>query len=243
MRLNNKTAIVTGSSSGIGRAIADAFLSEGANVVYSDINEMSGPTSTERSHFIKCDVSRSDQVDRLVSETVSKFGHLDIMVNNAGIGSLGGITDTDNEGWDRVIGINLSGTFYGMRASARHMKENGIQGSIINISSILGRVGFKNALAYCASKGGVVQLTHSGALDLSDLKIRVNAIAPGFIDTKMTEVVKENKEFHEMVKSNTPMGHMGEPNDIAATAIYLASDEAKYVTGEVIYVDGGWTAR
>ncbi len=243
MRLENKTAVVTGASSGIGNAIAKAFEREGARVVYSDINEMKNFTPDNRSVFVKCDVSKSKEVDMLISEAVKKFGGLDIMVNNAGIGALGDVIGTDDESWSKVMDVNLSGTFYGMRAAARYMKENKTPGSIINISSILGRVGLRGALSYCASKGGVVQLTHSGALDLADLKIRVNAVAPGFIETKMTEVVKENKEFNDMVMSNTPLGHMGAPEDIAATAVYLASDESGYVTGEVIYVDGGWTAR
>lgn len=243
MRLKNKTAIVTGSSTGIGYAIAKAFNSEGANVVFSDINEIENFVANEKSSFIKCDVSKSEEIEYLISETISRFGSLDIMVNNAGIGSLGDIITTDNETWNKVIGVNLSGTFYGMRASAKYMKENMVNGSIINISSILGGVGFKGALAYCASKGGVVQLTHAGALDLADVKIRVNAIAPGFIETNMTKVVKENQQFNQLVTDNTPMKHMGKPEDIASTAVYLASDESKFTTGEVIYVDGGWMAR
>jgi 3-oxoacyl-[acyl-carrier protein] reductase len=243
MRLKNKTAVVTGSSTGIGYAIAKAFNNEGANVVFSDINEIENFVANEKTSFVKCDVSKSEEIDNLISETISKFGSLDIMVNNAGIGSLGDIITTDNETWNKVLAINLSGTFYGMRASAKYMKENMVNGSIINISSILGGVGFKGALAYCASKGGVVQLTHAGALDLADAKIRVNAIAPGFIETNMTKVVKENQQFNQLVTDNTPMKHMGKPEDIASTAVYLASDESKFTTGEVIYVDGGWMAR
>lgn len=243
MRLDNKTAIVTGAASGIGKAIAVAFSNEGANVIYSDIDQMEGFVPTEKSDFIKCDVSNRDDVDSLVIATVSKFGGLDIMVNNAGIGSLGGIMETDDETWQKVLGVNLSGTFFGVRAAAKYMEENNVSGSIINMSSILGKVGFKGALPYCVSKGGVVQLTHAAALDLAEARVRVNAIAPGFIETKMTEPVRENEDFYNMVMSNTPMGHMGQPEDIASAAVYLASDESRYVTGEVLYVDGGWTAR
>lgn len=243
MRLKNKTAIVTGASSGLGYSIAKNFSAEGANVIYSDINEIKDFSAKENEMFVKCNVSDRKEVDDLFSRSISKFESLDIMVNNAGIGSLGGITDTDDETWSKVLDINLSGVFYGTRAAARYMKENNISGSIINMSSILGKVGFPGALAYCVSKGGVVQLTHAAALDLAQSKIRVNAIAPGFIETKMTEVVKTNKEFNNLVMSNTPMGHMGESEDIANAAIYLASDESKFVTGEVLYVDGGWTAR
>ncbi len=243
MRLQNKTAIVTGASSGLGYSIAQNFSREGANVVYSDINEIENFDPKENETFIKCDVSNKEEVENLVSETVSKFGELNIMVNNAGIGSLGSIIDTDDETWSKVLNINLSGVFYGTRAAARHMKENNIQGSIINMSSILGKVGLPGALAYCVSKGGVVQLTKTSALDLSKEKIRVNAIAPGFIETKMTEFAKNDENFYNLILSNTPMGHMGEPEDIAKIAVYLASDESKFTTGEVVYVDGGWTAR
>jgi NAD(P)-dependent dehydrogenase (short-subunit alcohol dehydrogenase family) len=182
-------------------------------------------------------------VEYLVSATLEKFGSLDVIVNNAGIGGLGGILDATNESWDKTIAINLSGVFYGARAAAKVMKERGVKGSIINMSSILGKVGLPSAVCYCASKGGVVQLTHAAALDVAPYGIRVNAIAPGFITTAMTKDVLENDSFNQMVLANTPMGHVGEVADIATAAVYLGSDESKYVTGEVLYVDGGWTAK
>ena len=243
MRLENKTAVVTGASSGLGRSIAAAFSREGAKVLYSDIHGIEGFQPTERAAFKLCDVSKRVEVDELVSEAVSRFGGLDIMVNNAGVGTLGSITDTDDETWDRTLAVNLSGVFYGTRAAARYMQEHGVAGSIINMSSILGGVGLPGAAAYCASKGGVVQVTRAAALDLAGSGIRVNAIAPGFIKTNMTKAVEESPEFLSMVKSNTPMGYMGEDTDIANAAVYLASVEAKYVTGEVLFVDGGWMAR
>jgi len=243
MRLKNKVAIVTGASSGIGEAIAEIFIKEGAKVVYSDINGLKDFAETDNTLFVKCDVSNSDQIKNLIESVDDKFGRIDIIVNNAGIGSLGGILDTDDETWHKTIEINLSGVFYGMREAAKYMKENKIKGSIINMSSILGRVGFTGAISYCASKGGIVQLTHAGALDLAAYEIRVNAIAPGFIETNMTKGVLENDQFNQLIKSSTPLGHVGSVEDIANVAIYLASDESKYVTGEVIYIDGGWTAK
>ncbi|MFZ4632248.1 MAG: SDR family NAD(P)-dependent oxidoreductase [Patescibacteria group bacterium] len=245
MRLENKVAIVTGANSGIGKAIAEKFIKEGAKVVFSDMNgdEKLVEAFKDRALFIKCDVSKSSEVDALVAYTVKHFGKLDIMVNNAGVGGLGGVSDVTDEAWDKVIGVNLSGTMYGMRAAALAMKKAGVSGSIINMSSILGKVGFAGAIAYCASKGGVVQLTHAAALDLAQDKIRVNAVAPGFIETNMTKDVLAMKAFNDLVISSTPLGHVGDTDDIAGAALYLASDEAKYVTGEVIYVDGGWTAR
>ncbi len=245
MRLKNKIVAVTGAGSGIGKKIAESFLEEGAKVVFSDIAENieSVDDFGEDAKYIKCDVSNPEEVDNLISKTVEIFERIDVVVNCAGVGALGGIADVTNDDWNKVIGINLSGTMYGMRAGAREMKKNKTAGSIINISSILGKVGFQGAISYCAAKGGVVQLTRAGALDLAEDKIRVNAIAPGFIKTKMTEGVLEDDNFNNLIKTSTPLGHVGEVEDIANAAIYLASDESKYVTGSIIYVDGGWTAK
>lgn len=246
MRLKNKIAVVTGASSGIGKAIAEYFIDNGAKVVFSDVDDPDYDVKEkfgENALFQKCDVSDFAQVEELIDIAVKEFGGLDIMVNNAGIGTVGGILEATNEDWQKTMDINLSGVFYGTKLAAQYMKDKGVKGNIINMSSILGRVGFQGAIAYCATKGGVVQLTHSSALDLAQYGIRVNAIAPGFIKTKMTEPVLENEDFKNLVVSSTPLGHVGEPGDIANAAVYLASDEAKYVTGEIIYVDGGWTAK
>ena len=243
MKLENKVAVVTGASSGLGLAIANLFVAEGAKVIYADLNEGDLKLDEANAVFVKCDVSNSLEVDATVKAAVDKFGHLDIMVNNAGIGSLGGIMDITDEFWDKIMGINLSGVLYGARAAARAMKATKTKGVIINMSSILGTVGLPGAVAYCATKGGVVQLTHAGALDLAADGIRMNAIAPGFIATNMTKGPLEDKNFKTMVEMNTPLGHVGEPNDIAKAALYLASDDAKYVTGTILHVDGGWTAR
>jgi len=243
MRLEGKVAIVTGASSGIGLAIAEEFLAEGAKVVFSDINNFPKELPVGQAFFQTCDVSKVEDVENLIKTTIEKFGRLDIMVNNAGIGTMGSILDTDDATWQKTIGINLTGTFFGLRAAARVMKSLGNGGSIINMSSILGKVGMNSTLAYCAAKGGVVQLTHASALDLATDKIRVNAIAPGFIKTAMTKGLEENKPFNDLIISSTPLGYFGEAKDIAHAAVYLASDESRYMTGEIVYVDGGWTAR
>jgi len=246
MRLKNKVAIVTGSNSGIGKRIAEQFLEEGASVVFSDIADEPSDdisVSDDNTMYVTCDVSDSQAVHELVGQAVDAFGQLDVMVNNAGVGDAQGIMDVTNDNWEKVIGVNLSGTMFGIREAAKAMKDHGISGSIINMSSILGKVGFAGAVSYCASKGGVVQLTHAGALDLADDSIRVNAIAPGFIKTSMTGEMLEDDSFRDFIESSTPLGHVGEVDDIAHAAVYLASDESKYVSGEVLYVDGGWTAK
>ncbi|MFA5228732.1 MAG: SDR family NAD(P)-dependent oxidoreductase [Candidatus Paceibacterota bacterium] len=243
MKLENKIAIVTGSSSGIGKAIAEKFVFEGAKVVFSDINEVDVSQFGDKAIFVKCDVSKSSEVDALINACVDKFGKVDVMVNNAGIGSLGDILTTSDDVWHKTIEINLSGVFYGIRAAGKVMKEKGIKGSIINMSSILGSVGFNGAISYCAAKGGINQLTKASGVELSKLGIRVNSIAPGFIKTNMTKGVQEDESTKKFIESMTPLGYMGEPDDIANAAVYLASDDAKYVTGNILYVDGGWTAQ
>ncbi|HPT08393.1 MAG TPA: SDR family NAD(P)-dependent oxidoreductase [bacterium] len=244
MRLQDKVAIVTGASSGLGEAIAKMFLDQGAKLVFSDINDLPSDIKlNDRAVFFKADVSKKEEVQKLINFAVEKFGSLDIIVNNAGIGLTGDILSMDENIWHKVIDINLNGVFYGTQLASSYMKEHGIKGSIINTSSILGTVGFRGASAYCASKGGLNQLTKTSALELAPFGIRVNAVAPGFIKTKMTKNVEENEIANNFIKASTPLGYMGEPDDIAYAVVYLASNESKYVTGSILYVDGGWTAQ
>lgn len=244
MRLQDKVAIVTGASSGIGRGIAELFLAEGAKVVMFDLNphpdaDKLGPNAL----CITGNVANSQEMTGLIDAAVANFGRLDIMVNDAGTASLEQITEMSDETWKSVLDVNLNGFFYGIRAAGAYMKKMNIKGSIINISSILGIVGFRNAGVYCASKGGINQLVRTAALELAPNAIRVNAIAPGFITTNMTKGLQDDPRARAGINAATPLGHFGEPADIAYAAVYLASDESKYVTGTVLYVDGGWTAQ
>lgn len=211
-------------------------------MIFSDINAYQGELG-DNALFAHADTSKSSEVDALVDLAVEKFGTLDIMINNAGIGTLNELTALSDEEWEHVIAVNEDGVFYGVRAAARYMKESNVAGSIINMASILGTVGFRGAVAYCASKGAVNQITRTAALELAPANIRVNSIAPGFIKTEMTKDIQEDEGANNLVVGATPLGHMGEPKDIAYAATYLASDEAKFVTGSVLYVDGGWMAQ
>jgi len=241
MELQNKVAIITGAASGIGRAIADDFSSQGAKVIYSDISEIKD--LPENGKYFKADVSKSEEVKKLVEFAVAEFGSLEVMVNNAGIGSMGGILEENDDNFAKVIEINLKGAFYGTREAAKYMAENNIKGSIINMSSILGEVGFKGAVSYCVSKGGVSQLTQASAVDLAEKNIRVNAIGPGFVKTAMTEELLKNPDFNKLITSSTPLGRVGKPQEIAGLATFLASDKASYITGQVMFADGGWTSK
>jgi len=243
MRLKDKVAIVTGAGSGIGEAIAKKFLEEGAKVCFADINDDIEKINLENAIGTKCNVSKYEEVAAAVETTVKKFGTLDIIVNNAGIAIEGNAINTSVEDWQKLMNINLNGVFFGVKAAATYMKNKRIQGSIINMASILGAVGFERTVAYCASKGGVIQITKSSAIDFAKDKIRVNAIAPGFIKTNMTKGNLGNPIINHILKSRTPMGYIGSPEDIAFAAVYLASEESKYVTGNVLFVDGGWRAQ
>ncbi len=241
MDLEGKVAIVTGGSSGIGKAIVERYAWEGAEVVVADVDEEKGQEVAEEtgSDFIQCDVSEWEQVKELVDETVERHGKLDVMVNNAGIGAVEGIEDMDVEDYQKIRSINLDGVTYGCKAAAPHLKET--EGAIINMASIYGLVGDKGSTAYNIAKGGVVNMTRSVANDLAEHNVRVNSICPGFVDTPMTEGLGEEFEAH--IENMTPLERMAEPEEISSVAAFLASEEASYITGANIPVDGGWTSH
>lgn len=243
MDLEGKVAIVTGASSGIGKAIAERFSWEGAKVVIADVNKDDGKELADELNgvFMECDVSNKEDVQRVIDNTVEEFGKLDVLVNNAGIGSVDSIEDMSLEDYEKIRSIDLDGVVYGCKAATPHLKET--EGNIINIASIYGLVGDLGATAYNASKGGVVNLTRSVADDLAQYNVRVNSICPGFVNTPMTEDAMEDDEFKEHILQMTPMGRVAEPDEIANAALFLASDEASYITGVNLPVDGGWTSH
>lgn len=245
--LNGKVAIVTGAASGIGKAISKLFISEGAKVVLSDISEENGRKAVAEltanggeAIFIMADTSKPEEHDNLVKETIKAFGHLNIAVNNAGIGGASAPTgEYPIDSWQKVIDINLSGVFYGMRYQIPEMVKSG-SGSIVNIASILGYVGFENSPAYVASKHGVVGLTKTGAIDYAKKNIRVNAIGPGFIYTGLVNQETFGKEALASLEAKHPMGRLGEANEVAEMALFLASEKASFITGAYYPVDGGY---
>lgn len=247
MRLENKVAIVTGSSRGIGRAIAEAFAREGASVVINSRKiEDAKPTAESISSSggkaiaIAADVSKREDVKLLINETIKAFGKLDIMVNNAGIVTMEAFIDLKEENWDRLIAVDLKGTYICSQEAAKQMIKQNSGGKIINTASIAGTIGFAGTAHYSAAKAGVIELTKVMAIELAKYKINVNAIGPGIIDTDMTKDFLNDPQYKAQFLSRIPLGRIGKPEDIAPIAVYLASEESGYVTGETFYVDGGW---
>jgi len=235
MRLEGKAALVTGAGSGIGRATAQEFAREGANLLLAELDEASGRAIAEETggRFLRCDTSREDDVRSAVQAAVEAFGRLDVMVNNAGV---------SQRDWDTTIAINLSGVYYGCLHAGEAMAKQR-SGSIINMASMLGLVGVGAEDAYVASKHGVVGLTKNFALRFAPQGVRVNCINPGWIQTPMTKLLHENEALRQQFESQVPMGRFGRPEEIAKLALFLASDESSYITGASHVIDGGWTAR
>lgn len=235
-------AIVTGGAKGIGKGIVAEFIDEGAKVVLTDIDTQEGETVADDlgCEFKHCDVSNYEEVEAVISSTVEEFGRLDVIVNNAGIGSESAIEEMELEEWERVIDINLDGVMHGTKAAIPHLRET--EGSVINIGSIYGLVGGKGAAAYSAAKGGVVNFTQQVAVDYAVENIRVNCICPGFIETPLTSEILQDERFYEFIQQRTPMDRAGQVEEVAPLAAFLASDDASYITGANIPVDGGWTA-
>lgn len=243
MRLAEKVAIVTGAGRGIGEATAIKFAKEGAKVVVADVNseDINGTVQaiTEaggQAIGMVVDVTKVEQVEKMVSDTAEQFGSVDIVVNNAGITADAQLIKMEEAQWDRVIDVNLKGVFNVAQAAAKVMKEQK-SGVILNASSVVGLYGNFGQTNYAATKWGVIGMTKTWAKELGRFGIRVNAVAPGFIMTPMVEKMPE--KVLEMMKGKSPLGMLGQPEDIANAYTFLASDEARYVTGTVLSVDGG----
>jgi len=247
-QLENKVALITGAGSGIGKATALLFAEQGAKVVVSDIDEGNGSSAVEElkknggdAFFIKADSSKPEDNEALVKQTIQKYGRLDIAVNNAGIG--GPLSPTGEypiDGWQKVIDINLSGVFYGLRYQIPAMQEKG--GSIINVASILGQAGTKFSPAYVAAKHGVVGLTRAAALEYANKNIRINSVGPGYIKTPLVMKSLDDAARNALVGLH-PIGRLGESEEIAELILWLASSKSSFVTGAYYPIDGGYLAQ
>jgi NAD(P)-dependent dehydrogenase (short-subunit alcohol dehydrogenase family) len=246
-RLQDKVAIVTGAAQGIGLACAKRFLAEGAKVMLADLNEWKGKKMAEElghfehnARFFKADVSHKREVDAMIDATVDAFGRVDIMLSNAGIVHAAEFLDLAEEDFDHVLRINLKGVFLCGQAAARQMVRQGAGGVILNMSSVNAVLAIPNQVPYTVAKGGVGQLTKVMALALAPHNIRVCAIGPGTILTELARSAVMNDEAaRRKLLSRTPMGRLGQPEEVAAAAAFLASDDASYFTGTTIYPDGG----
>lgn len=245
-RLTGKTALISGGASGLGEAQAILFAREGASVVVGDIQNDKGAHVVAAiqkeggtAAFVTLDVTDAQSWDQAVGEVISRFGKLTTLVNNAGIFHPGGIVDETREGWDRMVAINQTGVFLGMKAGAAALQETG-NAAIVNISSLFGLIGSPGAISYHASKAAVRVMGKAGALEFAKKGIRVNTIFPGQIRTPILGDITPEQD--KAIKAAIPMGDTGDPMDVAYGSLYFASDEAKYVSGAELWIDGAWYA-
>src|SRR5215510_2261143 len=249
MRLTGKIALVTGSSLGIGRAIAERFAHEGADMVINYTRTPSGAEEAlrnveaagRRGLIVKADLSKTTDVQNLVATAVEHFGRLDVLVNNAGIETHAPFWDVSEEEYDRVLNVNLKGVFFATQEMVRHLIKTKRPGKIVNISSVHEELPFPNFAAYCASKGGLKMLTRNLSVELGPLGITINSIAPGAIETPINTKLLNDPQKLGALLAQIPLARLGKPDDVAGLAVFLASDDADYVTGSTYFVDGGLT--
>lgn len=248
-QLKDKVAIITGARRGMGRTHALTLAEAGAKVIVSDIDEEDCQKVVEEikekggeAKAVKCDVTKKEEVDSLIKAATSEWGRLDILVNNAGIADFKKFLEMTEEDWEKTIDINLKGYFLCSQAAAKVMADQR-SGAIVNIASVaMGQVGvgFANLAHYCASKGGIVAMTEELAGELAEHNIRVNAVSPGVIETPMIDPIKEDPEQQKAILARIPMHREGKPEEVSKAVLFLASDDASYVTGSTLVVDGGW---
>ena len=248
LRIKGKVAVVTGASSGLGVTFAEALAEGGANLILAArrIEKLNEVAVQMRKLGVKampfqCDVSKQEEVQALVNTTIKNFGKLDIIVNNAGVAAMGPSTEMPVEEWNRVVSVNLTGVFLCARTAAKQMIKQG-SGKVINIASIYGAVGdVFPAAPYYATKGAVINLTRDLAVEWAPFEVNVNAIAPGFFPSEMTEGIFRESRYTEYITKQTPLGRIGKPDDLKGAVLFLASPASDFVTGQTIFVDGGWT--
>jgi NAD(P)-dependent dehydrogenase (short-subunit alcohol dehydrogenase family) len=248
-RLENKVALITGGASGIGKAIALAFAKEQADVCIADKN-FTGAQATagevekigRKSLAIQIDVSKISELERMVSAVVDYFGKIDILVNDAGVNLFKSVLEVTEAEWGTVIDVNLKGLFFTTQRVLPVMLKQG-KGKIVNIASNWGAVGYRNACVYCVSKAGIINLTKAMALEFAPHKINVNAIGPACTETPMSKPELDDAELRQSIVREIPLGRVAQPEEIAAAAVYLASDESDFVTGHTLFVDGGFLAQ
>ena len=253
MRLSDKVSVITGAGSGIGRAAAVLFAREGARVVVADIKREAAEETSRmirgaggEATAVEVDVTDGEKVQQVFRQTLAAYGRLDVLVNNAGYGFAATVEQTDEADWDRLMAVNLKGVFLGCKYGIPIMRRGG-GGAIVNTASTVAMVGIESRAAYCASKGGVAALTRAMALDHVRDNIRVNCVAPGTIETPyFTEIFAKSPDpssLRKTLEARQAMNRLGKPEEVAHAMLYLASDESSFITGTMLVVDGGWTAR